>query len=353
MTVAMLDSGALLAGLLYEIPTGAFADLVGKKKTLTLAFLFLTIGNFLMGVSSSLWMLAGSLWFFICLAYAFYSGTMEALLYDSLKSLKREDQFDRKMGSLGAVRLWAMALSAIIGGVAFNYYPGLPYLLSGVVSLLGFVACFLLVEPKVDTEKYSLKTFFIQNTKGIRVLFGDEYIKRLSWYLVVTGGMMVFIYNLLDDLLAVEYGFTPTTISWLFSVACLVAGVATYFIPRWKIKMSLRKLLILPIVIIALCLAVSPIVGMWLSALLLMIRVIGESVYQNYTSVVINENTDSAVRATILSSLSLLRNIPYALFGTFVGRAVSLAGGAKNFAMYYGIVLLVLALWFGSKLRKV
>ncbi len=351
-TVAMIDSGALLASLIFEVPTGAFADLVGKKKTLILSFFILTIGNVLVSMASSLWMLAGSVWLFICLAGAFYSGTMEALLYDSLKSIKREKEFDKKIGSLGAVRLFAMAISAIIGGVAFKYDPGLPFFLSGCLSFFGFTACFFLVEPKVDTEKYSIKTFFEQNTKGVKVLFGSPSMKSLSLYLVVTGGLMVFMYNLLDDLLAIEYGFSPVSISWLFAVACLVAGIATYLVPRWNLKISLRQSLIIPIVIIAVCLILSPIVGMWMSALLLMVRVIGESVYQNYTSVAVNESTNSDVRATTLSSLSLLRSLPYALLGTFVGGAVTLAGGAKNFAMYYGIVLLVLTFGFGARLRK-
>lgn len=351
-TVAMLDSGALLAGLIYEIPTGAFADLVGKKKTLTLSFLLLTIGNIIMGLTTNLWVLAGSLWLFVCLAFAFYSGTMEALLYDTLKSMGAEKDFDKKMGSLGAVRLFAMAMCAIVGGVAFGFYPGLPYLLSGVMSFLGFVACFFLVEPKIDTEKYSWTAFFKQNTRGVRVLFGSAYMKKLSWYLVVTGGLAVFIYNLLDDLLAVEYGFNPMTISWLFAVACLVAGVATYLIPRWNGKISLKLSLVVPMVVIGFCLAVSPVIGMWLSAGLLMIRVIAESVYQNYTSVAINESTESDVRATTLSTLSLLRNIPYGVLGTLVGGAVALAGGAKNFAMYYGLALVFLTVFLGWRLKR-
>lgn len=98
------------------------------------------------------------------------------------------------------------------------------------------------------------------------MLFGNVYMKKLSLYLVVTGGLSVFIYNLLDDLLAVEYGFSPTSISWLFAVACLVAGMATYFIPRLKINMSLKQLLLLPILVIAICLILSPAIGMWMSA---------------------------------------------------------------------------------------
>lgn len=351
-SVAMIDSGALLASLIFEVPTGAFADLFGKKKTLILSFFILTVGNVLVSNASSLWMLAASVWLLICLAGAFYSGTMEALLYDSLKSIKREKEFDKKIGSLGAVRLFAMAFSAVIGGMAFKFDPGLPFFLSGCMSFLGFVACFFLVEPKVDTQKYSLKTFFEQNLKGVRVLFGSLYMRNLSLYLVITGGLMVFMYNLLDDLLAIEYGFSPISISWLFAIACLVAGVATYLLPRWNVKMGLKQSLMLPVIAISVCLLLSPIVGMWMSAVLLMVRVIGESVYQNYSSVAVNESTDSDVRATTLSSLSLLRSLPYALLGTFVGGAVVSAGGAKNFAMYYGLVLLILTLGFGMRLRK-
>lgn len=350
-TVAMLDSGALLAGVLYEIPTGAFADMVGKKKTLILAFFFQMIGNVLMGLSNSVWMLAGSLWIFICLAYAFYSGTMEAFIYDSLKSAGKEKEYDKRFGSVGALRLWAMASCAVIGGVAYNYFPGLPFLLSATLSFVGLVLCFFLQEPKVDTEKFSLKTFFVQNTRGIKVLFGNSRMSNLSWYLVLSGAMVVFVYNLLDDLLAIEYGYSPTSISWLFAIACLVAGLATYLIPKLNWKISLKWSLVFPMIVMGLVLALSPIYAFWVAGGTLMFRVILESIYQNYTSVAINENTDSNVRATTLSTLSLLRNIPYALLGTFVGVVVNYAGGAINFSMWYGVVLVIISMVFGLRLK--
>lgn len=350
-TVAMLDSGALLAGLVYEIPTGAFADMLGKKKTLILAFLSLTVGNMLMGFASSLWMLSLGLWLFVCLAYALYSGTMEALVFDSLKSIGKEDLFDKKIGSLGALRLWAMALSAVVGGVAYTFNPGLPYLLSGLLSFVGLFVCFYLVEPLVDTEKFSWNSFFKQNTKGMKILFGSKKLKTVSYYLVISGGLLVFSYNLLDDLLAIEYGFNPTTISWLFAVACIVAGVAAHFIPRIKIIVSDNKLILTSVGVIAVCLVLSPVVGMWISALLLLVRVVGEAIYQNYSSVIVNKSVDSAYRATTLSSLSLLRNIPYSVLGTFVGFGVAFAGGAKNFALWFGLIVLTTVVFFWKKVE--
>lgn len=352
-TVAMIDSVALIFGVIYEIPTGAFADLVGKKKTLILAFLFQTIGNVLMGFASSALMLAGSVWIFICLAYAFYSGTMEAMLYDSLKEIGKEGDFDKKNGSLGAVRLLSMAVCGVIGGYAYTYMPSAPYLLAGIMSGLGFLASFWLVEPKVDTDKYSLRDFFVQNTKGLKILFSSNSFKNITWYLVVTGAMATFIYNLLDDLLAVEFGYSPTTISILFSVACLVSGIFTYLVPRLKTKIDTKWWLVVPMIVMAVAIMLSPFISMFIFGILMMIRVIGEAIYQNYTSVVVNGRVESSVRATTLSSLALLRNIPYGLLGTFVGAAVIFSGGARNFSMYYGITLLILTLWFGWKLRKI
>ena len=351
-TVAMIDSVALIFGLIYEIPTGAFADLVGKKKTLILAFLFQTIGNVLMGLSTSSWMLAASVWIFICMAYALYSGTMEAFLYDSLKQYGKESEFDKKNGTMGAVRLLSMAICGIVGGYVYNYMPNAPYLLAGLVSFLGLIVAFFLVEPRVDTEKYSLKDFFIQNTRGLKVLFSGLEIKRVTWYLAVTGAMGTFIYNLLDDLLAIEIGYSPTTISILFSVACLVSGIFTYLVPRMKVKLGENWLLILPMVVMGIALMLSPIVSLFGFGILMIVRVIGEAVYQNYTSVVVNRMVSSDVRTTTLSSLSLLRNIPYGVLGTFVAGVVTLAGGALDFAVYYGAVLLCFTLWLGLRLKK-
>jgi len=350
--VSVLDAGAIMAGLLFEIPTGAFADLVGKKKTLMIAFLVSGIGAILMGYATSFWMLAFALWVMVCGGGAFYSGTMEALLYDSLKSLKKEKDFDKHIGKLNAFRLWSMAACGIIGGFAYSINAGLPYILNGILLLIGFVACFWLTEPAVDTEKYSWNSFFKQNTLGIKTLFANTYMKKLTVFLMTTGGLAIVIYNVLDDLLAVEYGFTPLSVSILFSVACVIAGIASYYVPHLKIKFDERKTLMISMIIIAIALIVSPIIGMVTSGVLLMIRVIMEVLYDNAASSLINKNTSSEVRATTLSSLSLLRSIPYGLGGSFVGVLVILSGGAKMFAMYFGIVLTLSVIVLGLRIPK-
>ncbi len=341
-----------MAGLLMEIPTGAFADIMGKKKTLMIAFLLQAIGNIMMGISGSFWMLAISLWLFVCVGGAFYSGTLDALVFDSLKVLKEEHLFERKIGTINATRLWAMAICGVIGGLLYSFSPGLPYILNGIVCLTGLIACFYLEEPKIDTDKYSIMSFFKQNTLGIKELFKNAYMSKLSLFLIATGAMGIFIYNILDDLLAVEYGYSPLGVSILFSIVCLVAGFASLYLPRWKVKLDQRLVLIVSMIVMALLLILSPVVGMIAGGVLLLFRVILEVLGDNAASVMVNLNTESKVRATTLSSLSLLRSIPYAVGGSLLGSAVLLVGGARNFAMWFGLVLMIIAVVLGLRIEK-
>jgi hypothetical protein len=119
-----------------------------------------------------------------------------------------------------------------------------------------------------------------------------------------------------------------------------------------KIKFDEKKTFMISMIIIAIALIVSPIIGMVTSGVLLMIRVIMEVLYDNAASSLINKNTSSEVRATTLSSLSLLRSIPYGLGGSFVGVLVILSGGAKMFAMYFGIVLVLSVIILGLRIPK-
>lgn len=350
--MALLDSGAVMAGLIMEIPTGAFADLVGKKKTLMLAFLLHGVGNILMGVSGNFWMLALSLWLFVCAGGAFYSGTMEALIYDSLKVNKEEHLFDRKIGAIRATRLWSMAIASVLGGFAYYISPSLPFILDGVVALVGFVVCFWLVEPKIDTNKYSLLAFFHQNTVGIKSLFSNSYMKKLSIFLIGTGAFGVVTYSLLDDLLAVEYGYSPMGVSILFSVVCLVAGFASIYFPRLNIKFNYRSNLIISMVAMGFLLMLSPWLGMLMSGVFLLIRVIVEVIYDNSASVMVNRHTESKVRATTLSSLSLLQSIPYAVGGTFIGGMILASGSTRNFSFLFGLALMIFTVIWGARMER-
>jgi hypothetical protein len=124
------------------------------------------------------------------------------------------------------------------------------------------------------------------------------------------------------------------------------------YVPRMKVKFDEKSVLIITMVIMALVLLVSPWIGMLVSGGLLMVRVILEVLFDNAASVAVNRNTESSVRATTLSTLSLLQSLPYAIGGTFVGSLVIVAGGARNFSMWFGLVLMVLTVILGLRMER-
>ena len=103
--------------------------------------------------------------------WGFYSGTLDALVFDSLKSEGREEKFDKVISNLSSISLIAPAIFSIIGGFAYGFDPRLPFLLNAIGYTIGLVATLFLTEPYVDTEKFSLNAFINQTKFGLLELF--------------------------------------------------------------------------------------------------------------------------------------------------------------------------------------
>src|SRR5947208_3122781 len=64
--IFMLTGVYMLMFILFEIPTGAFADLVGRKQSMMLGCLSLTLGALASGASNNFWQLLGSYFLWSC-----------------------------------------------------------------------------------------------------------------------------------------------------------------------------------------------------------------------------------------------------------------------------------------------
>lgn len=82
--IGLIETVLIVTTTLTEIPTGAVADLLGKKKTLVIAFLLEAAGAYMMAFAPNYNIVLWSV-FVMCVGGAFYSGTLDALVFDSLK----------------------------------------------------------------------------------------------------------------------------------------------------------------------------------------------------------------------------------------------------------------------------
>src|SRR5262245_39570557 len=104
--ITALDVPFFLLVVLAEVPTGAIADRWGRRISLMLGSLMFSVAVFVFGIAQSypILLLSYTAWGF---GLTFQSGADTAILYDSLKAIDREDDF-QKINS----RMWALTSTA-------------------------------------------------------------------------------------------------------------------------------------------------------------------------------------------------------------------------------------------------
>jgi MFS family permease len=348
--IGALESLMIITSVLAEIPTGAVADLIGKKLTLSISFMLGSVGSFIMGLAPNLTVLAISI-FVMTIGGALYSGTFEALVYDSLKDFKKQKTYDKVIENVSSVSHIAFALSGIVGGGMYAVNPGLPFVAVGVAYFIGFIVTLFLREPKIDTEKFSLKSYIYQTKQGFGQLFKNKRVGRSTWVLLIIGFFVVISYQSLNDIQAVEYGFNSYQLGFLAALLYIVAAFASQLSSRIGGAGKRMKGVYVTTIVFSLTFLISPILGLFSGGIMLIIRYASQVIYENIGSAVINENTESRYRATTLSTFNMIRNIPYVILAYGVGVAMDFMT-AKMFAMFMGIVLIFILPWFWYRTRK-
>lgn len=129
--IGILETVMIVTCILTEIPTGALADLLGKRKTLMLSFFLSAIANVWMGFAPNVLNMALSL-VLLNIGGTFASGSFEALIYDSLKQEKKTKKYQRVLANISTIRMLSLGVSSVIGGYIALYDMRLPYHLNGI-----------------------------------------------------------------------------------------------------------------------------------------------------------------------------------------------------------------------------
>jgi len=144
--ILLLQAIFSLATVVMEYPTGYLSDRLGYRTALLLASL--------LGISGWLtYTLAGSFLTVMLaeiqlgISYAFVSGADSALLYETLRSQGREEEYLHHDGRMTAWAQGGEAAGAVGAGVLYAWFPLLPFLLQVAVWLAAWLICRRLREP--------------------------------------------------------------------------------------------------------------------------------------------------------------------------------------------------------------
>lgn len=159
--IGLAESVYHIVSLFCEVPSGMAADLLGRRKTLLSGGVLTVTCNLLMAFAPNL--------FTICLAMGLnalamtmFSGTFTALVYDSLKTEGREDEYIQVSANSSQISMLANAIGSLASLLKrFLGFAGF-YLLSAAFEGVSTAALALMEEPIVtkaqaSREKHALR----------------------------------------------------------------------------------------------------------------------------------------------------------------------------------------------------
>ena len=298
--------------VVFEIPSGYFADMWGRKRAIVISSIVFTGGAALLCFSITFlqFMIAE-----ICFAVALslLSGADAALMYDTLKLGKRSDEYEKIWGRLMSISLTASALLTSMAGFLYQIHMRLPFILGTVSIALSLVGALMLTEPPRQRIK-AKGIYFTGLWQAVKPYVRENraYRELILWFAIVfslvQSGLWYYQpYFVVCEIPVIWFGF-------LFMAFNLTAAAASRFsghLSRWTQRFPVGAF---PLMLV---MASYLIMGHWakpgaVGTILLQQMVRGW--FSIAISARLNRLVDSANRATLLSFCTMAGRLVYSGF---------------------------------------
>ena len=309
--IMILQAVYSLTIAILEIPSGFFADSYGRKNSILISTFFSFIGYILLSTYSGFneYLIAEIL---LGIGGSLISGADSAIIYDTLIELDDEDSYTKIEGKNYAIGNFSEAIAGILGGFLALSSIYLPVYIQTFVIMLSIPIAFSLVEPK--------RTFKIATSlKSILNIVEDTFIhnKKLKWYIIYSSAMgmttLSVAWFVQPFLSTIDMPLTYFGVIW--AGLNIMAGLTSYYSYIFNnSKLLIYISIYMSISLICLGFNIS-LFGLFFIALVYLFRGIITPHLRN----LININTTSERRATVLSLRSFMIRLSFALTAPILG----------------------------------
>lgn len=331
-----------LTALVCEVPSGYLADVIGRKKTILIGTALFLVSQVHRVYATDYWEFAFQ---FVLMSAAFscFSGTEEALLYESLKATGREEEMLAQNGRQSSARQIFKMFTPLIGSIIASDLTDVQYNIllwaDVATALIAFGIFLLLVEPphvkQVLEEEVGI---FAESLKTIK---DHPWMMRVSLnkVLVFTGAF--FTWRVYQPILS-EYGVTAIWLGMFYFLSSAFGFLGTWFLGAiekrigvvsfmtWTVIISLAMYLVGVFTSIPILLFISFLV-------IITISILREPAFSH----LVNGHVQSKSRATTLSNLNMLKSVVDIPL-TFFAAALSMMD--LRYPLAFGFVLCLIAL---------
>lgn len=348
--ISIIVTVQYLSQMAWELPSGALADILGRKNILLIAFFLSFVAYFLMPF----------VWGFIpflllsiisSIGDSFRSGSEEALIYDSYLEDNREKDIDKIYLYSNNIYQVGLILGAIFGGYMYIQNPSYPFFGYALSVFIGFIAILFYKEPKIDSVKFTIKNYLLQIKEGTKEIFKNNEVRLYSLFYIIVGGIAWSSTLYFNEVLMVDLGINDIQRGVFSGVMRFVnILIITFILKRSGLFDRSRTIIFF---ILATLIAYLP--GVFLKGfeglIFIQIAMIITTARWVILSPIVNKHFSSKYRATAISSLSLFIGFIYILC-TGISIYIIPTFGMKIMYSLLGVVSLLTVLPIGFVLLK-
>jgi len=318
--IGFLEGIFHVTSLTMEVPTGSIADLFGRKLSRSMGRC-LSFASILILIGSTSFLHFTAFMILAALSYNLESGSGEALVYDSMKYLGREDRFMSVLGKQEAVFQVSSVGALLLGGLLGTFDYHLAFWAS--VGIIGFSIFYSLsfTEPPISESgtrnPKSLLGFFAQISESFTLIARDRKVSFLIFFVqaILAFSACIFFYmqNYWKGL-----GRNEFQIGIFLAIGSFLAGLMAMKVHRISFLLKEKKVLIvLPLI---------SVLAMWGIALstsklpfFLSISIVESMLFVAGTDY-LNKLIPSKSRATIISFSSMVYSLTMIIIFPIFGR---------------------------------
>ncbi|MDB4991897.1 MAG: hypothetical protein JWL75_142 [Parcubacteria group bacterium] len=349
-SIYFMESAVLCICVLFDMPSGALADVIGRKKAIIIGrvLLFMSTVCFTF-MSNPLEAWVGNI--FWAFGFSMQSGADTALLYETLKEEGNEREYKRIEGQATGYRLILVACCTIVTGVLASINMRFPMYLSLPFVLIPLISAFFLKEPP-KTERFSVQKQTEVLKQGLTFLLTSVNVRWMVGFaalLATTSKVWFFTYNPYFEQVGIplqEYGV-------IFFLLNGVAWLSSHYAYKIEHAFGERSCIVGMVLLIAVPILLMALFPSQPFAYLVLVQNVVRGFMRPFVGDYMNRHIASGMRATVLSiqssSANLVSVLGLALFGFFTASLSLLTS-----LLLLGIMCLALGTWsFTTYVRKV
>jgi len=324
LSLAQINSlQALLigAGLLLDVPTGILADRIGRRRsyTLGLACQVLAESTFLVARDYGAFALAQV---FAGVGYALASGSVDALVYESLPAEGRPAAMQRAKGTIGAVYQFANLVAYVAGGFLVAdlriAHITTAMELTVLAMFLAFVGSFSIREASwgMEGRRRGVGAFA---REGLSLLRRSPPLRRVALVYLLTNAFPVYLLVLYQPYL-LRAGVAGWWLGVALGLGSVLALLGQRYAYRVEAALGMRRAVLLTTAAPGVLYLLMAVIGQPLLAVLLFCAQWGiipakEPLFSSY----LNAHIPDAQRATVLSLVNTSLSVYVGLMGPVIG----------------------------------